>query len=92
LRGRNVSSVHSVCDRQFEIVAGEISVSSLAVGKKLSEVGGKDSQCLVLLVSDPGENEVCVPDGDTVLRAGARVVIIAPAGETRIQQRFFGEG
>lgn len=92
LRGRNVSSVHSVCDRQFEIVAGEISVSSRAVGKKLSEVGGKDSQCLVLLVSDPGENEVCVPDGDTVLRAGARVVIIAPAGETRIQQRFFGEG
>lgn len=92
LRGRNVISVHSVCDRRFEIVEGAISPSSHAAGKKLSAVGGRASECLVLLVSGPDGEDVRIPDGETVLNAKARVVVIAPAGDTRILQRFFGEG
>lgn len=92
LRGRNISAVHSVCDRRFEIVEGDVSPTSRAAGKKLADIGGKASECLVLLVSGDGIGDVRIPDGDTLLPAGAHIVVIAPAGDTRLLERFFGEG
>ena len=92
LRGGNVSSVHSVCNRRYEIVEGDISASSDVAGKKLSEIGASGAECLVLLVTEPGSEVALVPDGNTVLEEGARIVIIAPAGNSQLLQRFFGEG
>lgn len=92
LRGGNVSSVHSVCNRRYEIVEGEISDSSSVAGKNLSEIGSGGLECLVLLVTSPSGEETVVPNGNTVLEEGSRIVLIAPAGNTVLLRRFFGEG
>ncbi|MCR5414752.1 MAG: NAD-binding protein [Kiritimatiellae bacterium] len=89
LRGRNVISVHSVCDRRFELVEGVIAPKASAAGKTLSEVppGGP----LVLLHRAAGDESWDIARGKTVMEPGSRVVLIAANGDSRSESRFFGK-
>ena len=90
LRGGRVEAVHSVCNRRFEIVEGYISPKSRVVGKKLQEVMDLGSY-LVLLYRPTDGTAYEVPHGGTVLEADAHVVLITPAGDTRLVARFCGK-
>ncbi len=91
LRGRHVEAVHSVCNHRFEIVEGEISPTSPLAGHKVADVAEKLAGCLILLAETDDAGTMAVPNGETELMAGARVVLIAPSGDTKIMSRFFGK-
>ncbi len=93
LRGKNVNSVHSVCNRTFEIVEGVIPPEAKVAGKTLAELAERDpGGPLVLLHRAPGEEAWGVPFGRTVMEGGATVVLIARNGDTKAESRFFGKG
>ena len=68
LRGRNVQSVHSVCNRRFEIVECGIQPGSPAAGRALRDLSAP-GEYLLLLVRSPDAEAFEVPAGDTVLPA-----------------------
>jgi trk system potassium uptake protein TrkA len=90
LRGHNVSAVHSIGARKFEIVSCEISPKSKVAGKHLREIGRNDGE-LVLLVKNPGSDKHDIPNGDTVLESGAHAVVIMPSGNADIIRKFAGK-
>ena len=91
LRGRHVTSVHSVCNRRFEIVEGEIPPESKVTGQSLRELTEKNpGGPLVLLHRPPDEDVWGVPRGGTVLGTGSRVVLITRSGDVKSVARFFG--
>ncbi len=90
LRGGRVEAIHSVCNRRFEIVEGYISPKSGVVGKRLQDVMDRNT-FLVLLYRTAGGKAYEMPRGSTVLEADAHVVLITPAGDTRLVARFCGK-
>ncbi|MBO7721193.1 MAG: NAD-binding protein [Kiritimatiellae bacterium] len=91
LRGRHVQSVHSVCNRRFEIIEGDVAPKSDAAGRKLSELMEKcGGEALVLLHRARGGGVCEVPRGGTVLRPGERVVVIVRGRDAKAAGRFFG--
>ena len=90
LRGGRVDAVHSVCNRRFEIVEGYIAPKSRVVGKCLKDI--MDLGSFLVLLYRPADGAAYeVPHGGTVLEADAHVVLITPAGDTRLVARFCGE-
>ena len=90
LRGGRVEAVHSVCNRRFEIVEGYISPKSGVVGKRLQDV--MDMGTFLVLLYRPADGKAYeMPRGGTVLEADAHVVLITPAGDTRLVARFCGK-
>ena len=89
LRGRNVSAIHSVCNRRLEIVEGVISESCAVVGKRLMDLPALKISALVLLASS--EEGLRVPKAATVLNAGMGVVVLVPSGDAKILRAFFGK-
>lgn len=90
LRGSNVSAIHSVCNRRFEIVEGDISPKSKFAGKKLRELGAMDGAFLLLLAQN-SDGVTAIPNGETVLEAGAHVVLIVRSGDTELLARVCGK-
>ena len=90
LRGTNVSAVHSVCDRRFEIVEGDISAKSGFAGKRLRETADANGRFLLLLAKSPG-GATEIPNGETLLEAGSHVVLIARSGDTGLLARICGK-
>ena len=90
LRGRNVSAIHSVCNRRFEIVEGDISDKSKFVGKKLRELGDLDGEFLLLLTRK-SDGVTAIPNGGTRLEAGLHVVLIVRSGDTELLARICGK-
>ncbi len=90
LRGSNVTAVHSIAERKFEIVSCEVSAEGKVAGMSLKDVTGLDG-ALVLLVRQPGSETSEIPNGSTVLNAGAQAVLIMPAGDGRIMKMFAGK-
>ena len=89
LRGRNVSAIHSVCSRRFEIVEGDISDKSKFAGKKLRELANLDGEFLLLLAKD-SSGVTAIPNGETILEAGSHVVLIVRSGDTGLLARICG--
>lgn len=87
LRGRSVKSVHSVCNRRFEIVECDIMPGSPADGRALREISAP-GEYLLLLVGRPGCDEFEVPAGDTVLPGGGRAVLVMRAGSRKVLSLF----
>ena len=90
LRGRNVSAIHSVCNRSFEIVEGDISDKSRFAGKKLRDLVELDGEFLLLLSKD-SNGVTAIPNGDTTLEAGSHVVLIVRSGNTELLARICGK-
>lgn len=89
LRGRNVSSVHSVCNRRFEIVECGVLPGSAAAGKTLREIP-IPGEYLLLLLKRPDASGFEVPAGDTVLEPGSRAVLVMRATSRRVLALFGG--
>jgi Trk K+ transport system NAD-binding subunit len=60
----------------YAIVEITISPDSAAVGRRVDEIAWP-ADCLVVVVSQ--DHELVAPRGDTVLRAGAQVTLLAPS-------------
>ena len=90
LRGRNVSAIHSVCNRRFEIVEGDISDKSRFAGKKLRELEELNGEFLLLLARD-SSGVTAMPNGETSLDAGSHVVLIVRSGDTGLLSRICGK-
>jgi trk system potassium uptake protein TrkA len=90
LRGRNVKAVHSIAERKFEIVSCDVSEGCKVAGECLKDISGLEG-ALVLLVRQPGSEKSEIPNGSTVLNAGAHAVLIMPAGDGRIMKMFAGK-
>ena len=88
LRGRNVWSVHSLCDNRFVLVAGQIAEDARFAGLSLREAAASGG-FLVLLYRKDGGGTLRLPDGDTVLEPGSNVVVIAHSGDRETLRRFF---
>ncbi len=92
LRGRNVMSVHSVCNRRLEIVEGEISANAAVAGKTLAELAKENpGGPLVLLHRAPGADLWSVPGGSTLMAPGSHVALIARSNDKKSESRFFGK-
>lgn len=92
LRGGNVRGVHTVCNRRFEIIEGEVHPKAYVAGKTLAELTRKGlSGSLVLLHRAPGEESWSVPGGSTVITPGSSIVLISECGDLTVQARFFGK-
>ena len=87
LRGRNVTSVHTVSDGRFEIVGCDIASGSPVCGKSLKELA-RPHECLLLLVRRADDGSTALPNGDTVLHAGDHVDFIARTGDRRLVRLF----
>lgn len=90
LRGKSVKSIHTVCNRMFEIVECDISAAGRAAGKSLQELAPNGAY-LVLLVRDPGIAKFKIPNGTTVLQAGGRAVLAVRAGDNQVIRLFGGK-
>ena len=90
LRGAGTSSVHTVCDGRFEIIACDVSSQSDLVGKKLRDVP-MHGECLLLLVRHAGESEFAVPHGEYEIFGGDKVVFIARSDNKKLPAMFGGE-
>lgn len=86
LRGQNVKSVHTVCGGAFEIVECVVPRSCKAVGRKLRDLK-LPGKALVLMIDGLNDGERA-PNGDTVIPAGATVVLIVPSGDRRVVRMF----
>jgi trk system potassium uptake protein TrkA len=91
LRGRNVTSVHTVNDGRFEIVGCDVAPGSPACGKALKELS-RPGEYLLLLVRKAADGSFSLPRGDTVLGAGDHVNFIAKTGDGSIVRLFAQEG
>ena len=89
LRGAGTSSVHTVCDGRFEIIACDVSGQSVLVGKKLRDVPMR-GECILLLVRHAGERAFAVPHGEYEILGGDKVVFIARAGNKQLPKMFGG--
>ncbi|MBO5941252.1 MAG: NAD-binding protein [Kiritimatiellae bacterium] len=89
LRGRNVKSVHTVCNRAFEIVECCISKDGKVAGKKIKDIS-VPGEFLVLLAKREDGSVYSIPGGDTLLEAGDRVVVAVKSGDVRVIRKFAG--
>lgn len=89
LRGRGISSVHTVSGGVFEILTSTVGPKARAVGKALKDIS-LQGVCLVLLVSTEDGESMCIPNGDHVVKAGERIILIALKGDNRVI-RLFGD-
>lgn len=91
LRGRNVTSVHTVNDGRFEIVGCDVAPGSPACGKALKDLS-RPGEYLLLLVRSARDGSFALPHGGTVLGAGDHVSFIAKPGDGQIMRLFMQEG
>ena len=89
LRGRGVSSVHTLCGGAFEILTCTVGAKAQAAGKAIQELS-LAGICLVLLVQTSPEGEMAVAHGGHVVQPGRRIVVVAPKGDNRVL-RLFGD-
>lgn len=82
LRGRGVSSVHTICGGAFEILTCKVGAKAKAAGKPLKELALNDL-ALVLLVQSAEGGKMVMPNGDHVVTPGQRIVFVAPKGDQR---------
>ena len=90
LRGKSVKEIHTVTNGQLEVVECELTNGSKVSGKSLKEIANPGS-FLVLMVKKPGLEEYKIVDGNTILQAGDRVVLITDSEKTKkILSNFTG--
>ena len=78
LRGSAVKSVHTLCRGRLELVECVAEKGSGADGRTLGELGIA-GRATVLFVRHP-DGKSAIPNGDTAICAGDKVVLIKPAG------------
>lgn len=84
-RGR-ILSVHSICKGKAEIVEAEAVLSSPVVGKSIGNMDLPRGIVIGLIVRG---DEVIVPDYETIIKAGDRVIILSEANAVKKVEKIF---
>lgn len=90
LRGKSVKEIHTVTNGELEILECEISPNSKNSGKMLKEISAP-GKYLVLLHKKVSSNSYEIPDGNSQLYSGDRIVLITQADFTKKTLSFFSE-
>lgn len=75
LRGKSVSSVHSVSDGDLEISEVEISIDSKVIGKTLKEIA-VPGEFLAMMIHKAQTDAYEIPNGDTTVDVGDKIILI----------------
>lgn len=89
LRGKSVTGIHTVSSGDLEIIECDLPSSSKVVGKTLKEIAAP-GEYLILLIKRPGSQQYEIPVGDTQLKTGDHVVLIATPGNKKVMEKFSG--
>lgn len=89
LRGKSVTGIHTVSSGDLEIIECDLPSSSKAVGKTLKEIAAP-GEYLILLIKRPGSQQYEIPVGDTQLKTGDHIVLIATPGNKKVTEKFSG--
>lgn len=89
LRGRGVSSVHTISGGAFEILTCKVGANAKAAGKALKDLA-LNSLSLILLVEDDKTGNLTPAHGDHVVKPGERIVLVVSKGDNRVI-KLFGE-
>lgn len=89
LRGRAVQSVHTLCNGSLELVECVVEEGADAAGKTLGELA-LAGRATVLFVRRPDGKSV-MPNGETSIGAGDKVVFLKPAGAKDAMECFSGK-
>ncbi|MDY4902961.1 MAG: NAD-binding protein [Treponema sp.] len=87
LRGKSVTSVHTICNGAFEIVECDLLSSSKIIGKTLKDIASP-GEYLMLLVKKAGSENYEIPAGNTALSAGDHLVLIVNAEQKKVLERW----
>ncbi|NLM00997.1 MAG: Trk system potassium transporter TrkA [Treponema sp.] len=82
LRGSGVSAVHSVSDGNLEIAEVEIPVNSKITGKPLREIAVPGA-FLAMLIHKAQTEAYIIPDGNTTIDAGDKIIMIIECEQSR---------
>lgn len=75
LRGRNITNMHTVVDGEIEIIEAFLQEDSPVIGKKIKDIA-RTTPFVILLIQEYGTKDHVLPNGNTVLEAGDKLVII----------------
>lgn len=89
LRGKSVTSIHTISSSGLEIIECDLPTSSKVAGKTLKEIASP-GEYLILLVKKANSSQYDIPVGSTQLTAGDHLVLIANAGDKKILEKFSG--
>lgn len=89
LRGKTVTGIHTVSSGDLEIIECDLPSSSKVIGKTLKEISSP-GEYLILLVKKPGSEQYEIPVGDTQLKTGDHLVLIAAPDNKKILEKFSG--
>ena len=84
-RGR-IRAVHSIREGLAEVIEAEALETSPLMGAPLREVKLPAGIIVGAILRD---DEVIIPDGDTVIRTKDRVIILASAGQVKKVEKLF---
>lgn len=90
LRGKSVKEIHTVTNGELEILECEICHNSKISGKRLKEIS-EPGRYLVLLHKKEATDSYQIPDGNSQLYSGDRIVLITQAEYTKKTLSFFSE-
>lgn len=88
LKGKSITGVHTVSEGELEIVEIILSSKAKIVGKQIKEIS-KPGSFIILLIKEKSE-VYKVPDGNTVLDEGDKLVIITKTTSNADILQLFG--
>lgn len=89
LRGKTITSIHTVSSGDFEIVECELPSASKVIGKTLKDIASP-GEFLLLLIKKAGTDSFLIPTGDTAMTVGDHLVLITRTGNKKVLERFSG--
>lgn len=89
LKGKSITGIHTVAEGELEIIEIVLSEKAKIVGKMIKEISKPGSFIILLIKEDDSENYK-VPDGNTTLEKGDKLVIITKATSNADILQIFG--
>ena len=88
LKGKSITGVHTVSEGELEIIEIILTDKAKIVGKQIKEIS-KPGSFIILLIKEKSE-VYKVPDGNTVLEEGDKLVIITKSSSNADILQLFG--
>jgi trk system potassium uptake protein TrkA len=86
IRKGRIVSVHSICKGKAEVIEAEAVEASSVVGKRMEDLSLPNG---IIIGSIMRQGEVIIPDEDTVIRPGDRIIILSLANMVSKVEKFF---
>ncbi len=86
IRKGRIISVHSICKGKAEVIEAEAVEASPVVGKRIEDLGLPKGIVIGSIVRD---KEIIVPENDTLIRPGDRIIILSQANMVSKVEKIF---